>query len=141
MTGLEFAVALKPLLEARAGLNGVTVHITEPEERSHPEIILIRGRVRQEITWDTFGPERTDDGTIPGRVWTWAADAADAADQALQIVSEIAAQVLDAPPQVGERTRGRGNVPTVEWMPVPADNGGWYCDAQFDLTYTAELDS
>jgi hypothetical protein len=95
--------------------------------------------VRQEITWETFGPERTDDGTIPGRVWTWADNIADAADEALQIVSEIAVQAIQASPTVGTRTR-KGDVPLVEWMPVPADIGGWYCDAQFELSYTAELD-
>ena len=138
MTGAAYAQALIPLLEARPGLTGVTVHLTEPKDPTHPMIVLIRSRVRQDITWEAFGPERVDDGTIPGRVWTWADNMQDAADQALQIVSEIALQVVDGSPTVGANTR-KGDVPTVEWSPIPWDDGGWVCDAWFDITYTAEL--
>ncbi len=138
MTSAEFVAELKPLLEARPALSGVTVHLTEPELPAAPMIVLVRGRVRNEVTWETMGPQRVDTVTVPGRVWTAAATMQAAADQAMLIISQIGLQVVASPPSVGTQTR-KANVDSLGWLPLPSDKGGWFCDAEFDIGYESDL--
>ncbi len=138
MTSAAFVAALKPLLEARAGLAGVSVNIVEPEYIESPAIVLIRNRVPHEINYVAMGLERTENVTVPGFVRTYKPTIQEAADQALAIISEIGIQVRDAPPQVGEQTQ-IANVARLAWLPVASDKGGWLCDAEYDLTYTSDL--
>lgn len=138
MTSAAFVAALKPLLEARAGLAGVTVHLTEPETPSAPMIVLIARRVTHEIDWAAFGPKRTDEGTVPGRIWTRADTMQAAANAAFVIATEIATQVVDTPPAVGAQTL-RANVDTVDWLPQFDDEGGVFCDMNYTVVYRADL--
>jgi hypothetical protein len=138
MTSAEFVTELKTLLEQRAGLVGVNVHLTETADVAAPAIVLVRGRVNSEIVWETMGPERREDATVPGRVWTTAATMPAAVDQAMAIMAEIATQVVDAPPPVGLQTR-MANLQSVAWLPFQSDKGGWFCDAEFDISYQSDL--
>ncbi len=138
MTSAEFVAELKPLLEARAALVGVAVHLTEPEEPLAPMIVLIRGRVTHEIEWETMGPQRVDAVTVPGRVWTAAATMQAAADQAATIIREIGLQVVASPPAVGTQTR-KANVDSLGWLPLHSDKGDWFCDAEFAIGYESDL--
>lgn len=138
MTSAEFVGELKPLLEARAGLANVAVHLTEPDEPKAPMVVLIANRVEHEIDWETMGPRRRDDATIPGRIWTHADTMQAAADAAFAIAAELATQVVDSPPSVGAQTR-QANVATVNWLPQFDDEGGVFCDMNYTIVYQADL--
>lgn len=138
MTSAEFVSELKPLLEARAGLAGVTVHLTDTADVTAPAIVLIRSRVQHDINWVAMGPEREDEVTIPGYVVTKSDVMQTAANQAAAICTEIGTQVMDAPPQVGAQTL-KAELSSIAWVPFPADKGGWQVDCEFDLTFTADL--
>lgn len=138
MTSAAYVAALKPLLEARLGLAGVDVHLTEPDAPKAPMIVLIRSRVAHEIDWIAMGPKRTDQVTVPGRVWTVADAMQDAADQAMSICSEIGLAVKPASPSVGAQTR-KAELSSIAWLPLLNDEGGWFVDAEFDITYISDL--
>lgn len=138
MTSAAFVAALKPLLEARPGLAGVTVHLTDSADVTAPAIVLIRQRIRHEIEWIAMGPKRTDVVTVPGYVVTNAATELAAADQALAILSEIGLQVVTAPPPVGAQTQ-KANLATIEWLLFLSDKGGWDCGANYEIEYVSNL--
>ena len=140
MTSAAFVAALKPLLEARSGLVaiGCAVHLTWTPDVTAPAIVLIRSRVSHEVEWTRMGPKRTETGSIPGSVYTTAADVQTAANQATVILDEIAATITPALPSVGAGT-WKAELGSIGWMAFPSDKGGYLIDAEYDITYTADL--
>ena len=138
MTSAAFVAALKPLLEARGGLAGVTVHYTWTPDVTAPAIVLIRSRVTHEIEWTRMGPKRTLTATVPGSVYTTAADVATAAAQAEAILTEIGAAITPASPAVGANM-WKAELADVGWMAFPSDKGGYLIDAEYEITYTTDL--
>lgn len=138
MTSASFVADLKTLLAARPALAAVTIHDAWTRDVSSPAIVLVRARVRHDIDWTAMGPIRWDNVTIPGLVVTSAVEIEDAAAEAETILAEIATQLLSAPPTVGAQTL-KANLQTVGWLPYPSDKGGWMCDTEYDITYSANL--
>ena len=138
MTSAEFITKLRPLLAARAGLAGVAIHDAWTRDVASPAIVLVRARVRHDISWQAMGPQRWDMVTIPGLVVTTADTVQAAADAALDICAEIGLQLKTAPPSVGAQTL-MASLETIGWLPYPSDKGGWTCDTEFDITYKSNI--
>lgn len=138
MTSAAFVAALKPLLEARPGLAGVAVHLVWTTDVTAPAIVLVRARISHEIGWTRMGPKRTVTATVPGSVYTTAADVQTAATEAESILAEIASAITPATPSVGAQTR-KAELAATGWMPFPSDKGGYLVDTEYDITYTADI--
>lgn len=135
MTSAAFIAALKTQLTS--ALTGVTVHLTEPQDPSAPMVVIVADRITSDLAWTRFGPKRTEESVIPGRVWTYATTLQEAVDAAMAIADTIGAQAL-APPQVGAQTR-KSNVDELSWIPLLADKGGYFVDLTYNLAYTSDL--
>ncbi len=138
MTSAEFVAELKPLLEARAGLAGVAVHLAWPEAILSPAIVLIRAPVQHEVEWTAMGPKRSEEVTVPGHVRAYADTMQAAADQAATIIREIGLQVTVAPPSVGEQTL-KAELSRYEWSPLLSDKGGHVAAVDYEITYLTDL--
>lgn len=142
MTSAAFVSMLKTQLEARfaadAAYADVAVHLYQVDVRA-PAVVLIRDRIRHTVDYTAMGKRRTENVTIPCLVGTTAATLQAAADRAEAIVREVADELRTNEPAVGVQSYN-AKVSGVAWMPLPSDKGGTVVDAEFDITYTADID-
>jgi hypothetical protein len=150
-TAPAFLTGLRTKLQARAALSGVAVHLVSPPDMGVADtIVLIWARVDGLQEPAALGKLRRRDGyTVPGLVRTYrAAGAAGAQDsdavwqaaheRAAALLGEVADQVFKDPPAAGDQTE-TAHVEDNGFVPVPGDNGGWFCEWAFSVVYRARV--
>jgi hypothetical protein len=144
-----FLVGLKTALQARPGLNGVTVALTMPQDLGQGDLMwLVRAPVPGKQEYAAVGRLRRNDSySIPGTIRAFKAGTGVAAtetqfqaamDRAAAILDELVLQLRDAPPAVGNQTI-RAAVTEIEYLPEPQDQGGWTCYCDFTVEYDARV--
>lgn len=145
-TAAAFVAGLKTQLEARPGLSGITVYLVAPADTiTTDKIILIAGPVTGEQEYVTAGrARRSDTYTIPGALAAYRTGQNTettmqaAWDAAAALLDEIASELRDNAPQVGDQTL-EAHLAQIRYTPQPSDRGGWVCVCEFQAEYTARV--